>query len=724
MSLDRARRSVERLRELASGRHRVEVPPLGLDPRLALELFESQLLTRLVDLESHELRARGQGYYTICSAGHEGNAALGRATRVTDPALLHYRSGAFFLERARQDPSVDGVYDLLLSLSASADDPISGGRHKVFGSVPLGIPPQTSTIASQLPKAVGLAIALDRAQRLGRPAAPADAIVVVSFGDASLNHSTAQGALNAASWAAYQRLPVPLLLVCEDNGLGISVRTPPGWVEAQVKHTPAVAFVQVDGSDPTGAWEGTAAAVAQVRRTRAPVFLQLRTERLWGHAGSDADADYRPAEEVAAAEARDPVHRAAQALLDAGVLDGKALLGLLEKHEAKVRQASARAVTRPKLKTRDEVICTVAPSRPELVAAEARRAGYAPPPEKAAQPKPMGLAIREGLHDLMQKHGELLVFGEDVAQKGGVYGVTVGLWKAFGPKRVFNTLLDEQTILGMALGAGQAGLLPVPEIQFLAYLHNAEDQLRGEAATLSFFSKGQLKNPMVVRIAGLGYQKGFGGHFHNDNSLAVLRDLPGVIVGVPSRGDDAVRMMRSLLAHAKVDGRVCVIVEPIALYPVRDLHQEGDGGWAFPFPPQGEAIDLGEVGVYGAEDRDLVILTYGNGVPMSLRVRQRLAAAGVKARVVDLRWIAPLPLEAIRAHAKAVGKVLVLDECRRSGNVAEGIGLALFEHDETRGIRFARVSGADCFVPLADAARLVLPDDDEVLHAALALARS
>ena len=110
-----------------------------------------------------------------------------------------------------------------------------------------------------------------------------------------------------------------------------------------------------------------------------------------------------------------------------------------------------------------------------------------------------------------------------------MYGVTRGLRKRFGAARVFDTLLDEQTILGTALGAGLAGLLPVPEIQYLAYLHNAEDQLRGEAASLRFFSDGQYRNGMVVRIAGLAYQKGFGGHFHNDNSLAVLRDIPGLV---------------------------------------------------------------------------------------------------------------------------------------------------------------------------------------------------
>ncbi|HEU4537525.1 MAG TPA: transketolase C-terminal domain-containing protein, partial [Polyangiaceae bacterium] len=340
-------------------------------------------------------------------------------------------------------------------------------------------------------------------------------------------------------------------------------------------------------------------------------------------------------------------------------------------------------------------------------------------PDDAARPKPLALCLRAGLADLMRKHPEMLVFGEDVAQKGGVYGVTGGLWKAFGPGRVFNTLLDEQSILGLALGAGQAGLLPVPEIQFLAYLHNAEDQLRGEAATLSFFSGGRLKNPMVVRVAGLGYQKGFGGHFHNDDSLAVLRDLPGVIVAVPSRGDDAVKMLRTLLAAAKVDGSVSVFVEPIALYHTRDL-EPGDGAWSFPLPPAGEAIDVGEVGVYG-DGEDLAVLTYGNGVPMSLRVVRRLAARGVRARVVDLRWIAPLPEAALREHALACRAALAVDECRRSGNVSEAIAACLLEDPEARRVPFARATSADSFVPLADAANLVLVQEDEIMASALRL---
>jgi 2-oxoisovalerate dehydrogenase E1 component len=728
MPLVRARKSIDKLRAIADGTLTVPAPTLTIDHDVARELFAAQLDCRLTDVEAHELRARNEGYYTICSAGHEGNVALGHLTGATDPALLHYRSGAFFLARARKAAGPGaGVYELLLSLAASAEDPISGGRHKVFGSVPWGIPPQTSTIASHLPKAVGMAVAVARARKLGVQAGSngaletaKDSIVICSFGDASLNHSTAQGAINAASWTAFQRLPVPVLFVCEDNGIGVSVRTPDGWVEARMKNVPGMTYVAADGRDLSHAYTATKTAIDTCRKTRAPVFLHLRCERVWGHAGSDADSEYRTADELTRAEENDPVLLSAASLLAAGAISGADLRRSVDASLERLVSLSRRAAGTPKLRTREEVMAPIAPERPDAVRADAATSGYAAAPADADKPKTLAHSIRAGLADLMRKHPEILIFGEDVAEKGGVYGVTVGLWKTFGPGRVFNTLLDEQTILGMGVGAGQVGLLPIPEIQFLAYLHNAEDQLRGEASTLSFFSRAQLKNPMIIRIAGLGYQKGFGGHFHNDDSLAVLRDLPGVIVAVPSRGDDAVKMLRTLVAAARVDGRVSAFVEPIALYHTKDLFP-GDGAWMFPFPPQGESIAVGEVGVYFPRATDLVLFTYGNGVPMCLRVARQLEERGVRARIVDLRWIAPLPEDAIRQHARECRAVLVVDECRRSGNVGEAISAVIAEEAALRDRPLARVTSADSFVPLAAAANLVLLQEEEILDAALRL---
>jgi 2-oxoisovalerate dehydrogenase E1 component len=304
-----------------------------------------------------------------------------------------------------------------------------------------------------------------------------------------------------------------------------------------------------------------------------------------------------------------------------------------------------------------------------------------------------------------------------VAKKGGVYGVTKGLLTRFGPHRVFNTLLDEQSILGLALGAATLGLLPIPEIQYLAYLHNAEDQLRGEASTMQFFSQRAYDNPMVLRIAGLAYQKGFGGHFHNDDSLSVLRDIPGIMVAVPARADDALEIYRAAFALAVRARRVVVVVEPIALYHTKDL-QDGDGAWLASAPQAANGL---RARVYHEAASDLVIATYGNGVWMSLRVAERLKRErGIAARVIDLRWIVPLPAGEVLEHAGEVGKLLVVDECRRSGNVSEALAAAVL--DSNTSCRFMRVNSADSFIPLGDAANLVLVSEEEIWSAALKLA--
>ena len=299
---------------------------------------------------------------------------------------------------------------------------------------------------------------------------------------------------------------------------------------------------------------------------------------------------------------------------------------------------------------------------------------------------PLTLAetINRTLGDLLAARPDVLVFGEDVGAKGGVYGVTRGLQKRAGAARVFDSLLDEQSILGIALGSAVSGLLPIPEIQYLAYLHNAEDQLRGEAASLSFFSQGRYRNPMVVRVAGLAYQKGFGGHFHNDNAVGVLRDIPGLVIACPGHPADAAPMLRTCAAAAVADGTVSVFLEPIALYHTRDLHAAGDDGWMAPYvgarrldrSPRTRSARGGS----RVTAETCLIVTWANGLYLSLRAAERLAAEGISCRVLDMRWLAPLPIDQIVEHAREVGRVVVVDETRRSGGVGEAVLAALVDH--------------------------------------------
>jgi len=705
----------------------------ALDARGFRELFESQLVSRHLDLMARVLRVQNKVFYTIGSSGHEGNAMVARLTRHTDPAFLHYRSGGFMAERFRKLPGMDPVMDSALSFAASKDDPASGGRHKVWGSKPLWVLPQTSTIASHLPKAFGTAVAIEQARRIGHASPiPDDSIAICSFGDASSNHATAQTAFNAAAWTAYQKLPAPVLFVCEDNGIGISVKTPDGWVARNFRDRPDLDYFQADGLDLAAGYGDVQQAVEHCRRTRRPTFLHLRTTRIMGHAGTDFEIEWRSLEELCAVEATDPLLRSAAIALESGLMSKDEILALYEDARRKCFAAAEDADSRPRLTELADVMAPLAPYTPDKVQAEATRFDYADKrvaafggeaklPEKQA-PKHLAIQINQALHDLFCKYPEALLFGEDVAQKGGVYTVTKGLHKAFGNKRVFNTLLDETIILGLAQGYANLGMLPLPEIQYLAYFHNACDQIRGEAASLQFFSNGQYRNPMVVRIASLGYQRGFGGHFHNDNSITALRDIPGLVVGCPSRGDDAATMLRTLAALAKVDGRVCVLLEPIALYMAKDLHEPGDGGWLTEYPSPDQAMTLGEGRVYGEGNDDLVIFTFGNGVPMSLRAARAIEKKhGWKTRVVDLRWLVPLNDAFIRAQAENAKRILIVDEGRRSAGVGEGIVTAIVEGGY--GARpFRRVVGADTFTPLAGAAFLVIPSDEEIIAAADTLA--
>jgi len=243
--------------------------------------------------------------------------------------------------------------------------------------------------------------------------------------------------------------------------------------------------------------------------------------------------------------------------------------------------------------------------------------------------------------------------------------------------------------------------------------------LRGEAATLSFFSNRQYTNPMIVRIPGLGYQRGFGGHFHNDNSIAVLRDIPGIVIGCPSNGRDAVAMMRECVRLALEEQRVIAFLEPIALYMTRDLHEPGDKGWTSVYETPGErsAVALGEVHVEG-RGTDLAIVTYGNGYYLSRQAQERLREDhGVEARVIDMRWLAPLPEEAILTAVADCPRVLIVDECRRTGSQSESL-MAMFA-ERRPGIRTARVTADDSFIPIGLASTLTLPSRESIVARAL-----
>ena len=697
---------------------------VGLSATDVIDLFETQAMSRHLDLQSRVMQKKGQSFYTIGSSGHEGNAAYAKAFRPTDMAFLHYRSGAFVIQRGKQVPGQTSLYDMLLSFAASKDDPISGGRHKVLGSKALSIPPQTSTIASHLPKAMGAAYSIPLAKRLAHQGEiPDDGVIICNFGDASSNHSTTQGAINSTAWAAYQSIPMPIVFVCEDNGIGISTSTPDGWIAANYKNREGLHYLYCDGLNILDTFQTAKEAERIAREMRKPVFLHVRTVRLLGHAGSDAEFVYRDMADITATEFQDPLLHTARIILENNILTPDELINIYQQVEQRIAVVAENAAGKEKLTSADSVMASIVPdivkARSSVAVSEEQRSEIFKH-EKHNLKKKQHLAklINWALMDLMAEYPNIVMCGEDIGKKGGVYNVTAKLCERFSKNRVINTLLDEQTILGTAIGLAHNGFLPIPEIQFLAYVHNAEDQIRGEAATLPFFSNGQFTNPMVIRIAGLAYQKGFGGHFHNDNSFAVFRDIPGLIIACPSNGADAVEMMRSSVRLAQEQQRMVVFLEPIALYMTKDLHQEGDGLWTHEYQAPALSdnnIDLG-VKVAGS-GKQLCILTYGNGYYLSRQAQEQLSAQGIDVRVVDLRWLAPLDEKGILAQVNDCENVLIVDECRQTGSISEALVTLIHEQAETLP-KIKRVTASDSFIPLGAAAYEVLPSVENIVTAA------
>ncbi len=229
---------------------------------------------------------------------------------------------------------------------------------------------------------------------------------------------------------------------------------------------------------------------------------------------------------------------------------------------------------------------------------------------------------------------------------------------------------------------------------------------------------------MIVRVAGLGYQKGFGGHFHNDNSLAVLRDIPGVIIACPSNGRDAVGMLRECVRLAREEQRVVIFLEPIALYMTRDLHTDKDGLWSSTYQPpgDGDSVPLGAIGVHG-DGRDLAIVSYGNGYYLARQAEKILTEVhGCQVRVIDLRWLAPLSETAILAAVKLCEGVLIVDECRVTGSQSEALVTLFTEKAPQLPVR--RIAAEDSFIPLGRAATLTLPSRDSIVSAAMAMRAS
>jgi 2-oxoisovalerate dehydrogenase E1 component len=530
-------------------------------------------------------------------------------------------------------------------------------------------------VGAQYTPAAGFAQAIAYKQHVLKEG-PLDAISVVLGGDASC---ATGGFWSALTIATTQKLP--LLFYIEDNGYGISVpsdyQTPGKDIAANLANFSGLTIFNGDGTDPLEAAQLVDHAVGHVRKHRAPVLLRLTVPRLEGHSAQDTQA-YKSEEEIAAEWARDPLpklkkHCARMQIGDDAWSD-------LEREtawqvQAAVAEAEARGVSPP-----GEVTSNVFYEGAMQQVGGLWNSGYTPPPAtdepaSAGQRINMVTAIRRVLDQELESNPRVLVFGEDVGPKGGVHAVTLGLQEKFGRERVFDTSLNEEGIVGRAVGMALAGLMPVPEIQFRKYAEPATEQIH-DCGTMRWRTHNRFAAPMVLRIPG-GFFK-CGDPWHSMTNEVEFVHNPGWKVAVPSNAEDAVGLLRASLRGN----------DPVIFFEHRAML---DDSWARrPWPGDDYVLPFGRAKKTREGDR-ITIVSWGAMVP-----RCEAAAEGLSADVIDLRTLMPWDRETVLDSVRRTRRCLIVHEDLRTGGF---------------GAEIAAVVADEAFLDLdAPVARVTMPD--------------
>ncbi len=309
-------------------------------------------------------------------------------------------------------------------------------------------------------------------------------------------------------------------------------------------------------------------------------------------------------------------------------------------------------------------------------------------------------SIARTLDEEMGRDERVVVMGEDVGKRGGVFLATEGLFDKYGPDRVIDSPLSEAAIIGAAIGMAVHGLRPVAEIQFADYVYPGFDQLVSQAAKLRYRSGGQFCAPMVVRMPAGGGVKG--GHHHSQNPETHFVHTPGLKVVYPSTPRDT----RGLLMAAIRDDDPVVFMEPKRLY--RAIKED--------VSDVAEPMPFGQAAVRREGD-DVVLVSYGGSMAETLKAADALAEQGVRATVIDLRSLLPWDKETVLEHVAKRGRVVLISEAPRTGNFVSEIAATIGE--EVLDSLLApplRVTGFDTPYPYAQD-REYLPGVNRILKA-------
>jgi 2-oxoisovalerate dehydrogenase E1 component len=490
-------------------------------------------------------------------------------------------------------------------------------------------------------------------------------VVACLFGDGAANNGIFHESLN---FAAMSQLPygLPVIYLIENNQYGMT-----GQQQGEVTGIDHLArrgaayndenmhAEVVNGMDVLAVWDAVGRAAELCRGKRGPVLLECVTYRYLGHSLSDQRVKYRSPDEEAAWRARDCVDNYQAQLVEAGLLTEADASKLREGAEARIREALESAICSPEPDAGTIEEGLFADSTSEELSSKLRTPKLLKALRQYRRDSEGKImyrhAVCEALGEEMERDQRVILFGEDVADYGGAFQVTVGLLESFGRERVFNTAISEAAVVGVAAGAAMCGLRPVAEIMYIDFMLLAMDQVANQAAKTRYMFGGKAKLPMVVRTT-IGGGRGYAGQ-HSQSLEAMLTQVPGLKVVAPSTPYDA----KGLLKSAIRDDNPVMFVEHQLLYTEKGV-----------VPEEEYTVPLGEA-VLRREGEDITIVAYLKMAQVALEAAELLAAEGIEAEVIDPRTLIPLDGEAIAASVRKTGRLLIVCQAPKTGCFGEHI---------------------------------------------------
>ncbi len=620
----------------------------NLSPDLLLKGF-GLMATAIAMTDLYEKnKAVTSKYVHATSRGHEAiQLAVGMQLKPIDFAAPYYRDDSILLGIGMLP------FDLMLQLLAKKNDPFSGGR--TYYSHPSlndpdkpKIPHQSSATGMQAIPATGLAMGIQYKEITGMTSnenPENNPIVICSLGDASCTEGEVS---EAFQMAVLKKLPIIYLV--QDNEWDISAsaeETRAQDISHYAQGFKGMGIRTINGSDFTESYQTVQEVIQIVREERRPFIIHAKVPLLNHHTSGVRMEWYR--DDLEEQSKRDPFPLLQKQLLDAGIED-EILKDVVKKAQADVQKDYNRALAEEDPKPEDLTNFMYAPT--PITKEEGIRA---PEGKEATVMVDSALfAVRE----LMEKHPECLLYGQDVGGRlGGVFREAATLAQQFGDERVFNTPIQEAFIVGSTVGMSVAGLKPIVEVQFADYIWPGLNQLFTEVSRSYYLSNGKWATSMILRVPIGAY--GSGGPYHSSSVESVVTNIRGIKVAYPSTGAD----LKGLLKSAYYDPNPVVIFEHKGLYWSKIKGTEGaatiepDADYIIPFGSARTVIEATESNVSSGDS--LGVVTYGRGVYWSLEAEKHFPG---QVEIIDLRTLNPLDEEAMFSLTKRHGKVIIVTE--------------------------------------------------------------